>query len=483
MVNCRVLLPIDVDCGVFVYSLLSSRLRVDESFRSLLVGIDLHRRSSFLILVIRRSEMESRPTCQAILSQLNQYHGLTAMDDDEKVRKAMRDVFRLWPDLLTVAAQATEDELFELNISRAVISHVFGIAVKKESLQQDHQFIREVFFGGFELLSDHAETFRAVQSVFLASNVRLITKMITAIASSTQFKSSDFAREKDQQLLRAIREHVDNDDSQDELTDEIVSCIWNLSDRTMIVPILLKTGYASSVVEWVKRRAQKFHGDKADAPIHILHNLARHDDGTDQLNRFHSLEVIDAIQIKPSTDEETDDLAIHIVMIRALLSDASDIRSDASKYPTKIVDNLLKLAIDASKAKRFRHGGSHVSEPLTVLVKLFHSDKILHHALAKTDTEPTSLIELLASVLTRCYPNLTADPAVLENFTCVVILNLLRLISNHQRYRSTIADDEALMNVIKQAARDQVIFIDRFMPKTMESIQQAANNILNNLSH
>lgn len=427
--------------------------------------------------------MDSFPTCQTILPVLNQYHRLTSTDDDAKVRKATSDILRLWPQILKIADRATDDELFELNISRSAISTVISVAFSKESLQQDTRFIREIFFGCFELLSDHAETFRRAQSAFLDSNVRLIVKMLTKVASSTQFKSSDFAREKDQTLFCAIREHVDNEDAHDDLTDDVISCIWNLSDKTVLVPILLKTGYSSSVLEWVKMREKKFKESKIDAPIHILHNLSRHDDGIDQLNRYHALAVIDKVRVNSRTNADNDDLRLRIAMIQALLSDVSEIRSDASNYPDRIVDMLIQLSIDTAKADRHRHEGSHVSEPLTVLMKLFHNDKILHYTLSKMDTKTPAMIDLVGSLLTRCYPKLTADESVLENYTCVVVLNVLRLISNHQKYRTSMADYQALINVIKQAASDQVIFVDRVMPKTMQSIKQAANNILNNLSH
>ena len=427
--------------------------------------------------------MDSFPTCQTILSELNQYHRLTSTDDDGKVRKATSDILRLWPQILKIADQASDDELFELNVSRSAITQVFSVALSKESLQRDQRFIRELFFGCFELLSDHGETFRRVQSALVDSNVRLIVKMLTTVVSFTHFKSGDFAREKDQTLFCAIREHVDNDDAHDELTDDIISCIWNISDKTVLVPILLKTGYTSSVLEWVNMRESKFKEEKIDAPIHILHNLARHDDGIDQLNRYHTLEVIDKVRVNSRTITDNDDLTLHIAMIQALLSDASEIRSDASNYPDRIVDMLMQLLIDTSKTDRLRHGGSHVSEPLTVLMKLFHNDKILHDTLSKMGTKAPSMVDLLGSLLTRCYPNLTADESVLENYTCVVALNVLQQISNHQKYRTSIADHEALINVIKRAASDQVIYVDRFMPRTMQSIKQAANNILNNLSH
>ena len=123
-------------------------------------------------------------------------------------------------------------------------------------------------------------------------------KMTTSITSLVQFKNDDLSKINDHQLLIAMREHIDQDSKHDNLTDGIISLIWNLSDRTILVPLLLKAGYANSVVEWIKIRENKFRDDKLDAPIHILHNISRHDDGIDQLNTHNALKVIEEIKIE-----------------------------------------------------------------------------------------------------------------------------------------------------------------------------------------
>ena len=78
-------------------------------------------------------------------------------------------------------------------------------------------------------------------------------------------------------------------------------------------------------------------------------------------------------------------MAIHIAMIRALLTDINQIKFDSTKYSNKIVNMLIQLSIDAAKNERYRHNGSHVSEPLTVLVKLFYNDEILHNILSNNE--------------------------------------------------------------------------------------------------
>ncbi len=71
---------------------------------------------------------------------------------------------------------------------------------------------------------------------------------------------------------------------------------------------------------------------------------------------------------------------------------------------------------------------------------------------------------------------------ILENYTCIVILNLLWLISNHEEYHEIILKQDKLINIIKEAAIDEQYYIDTFMPRTMKNIKDVANKILNNLN-
>ncbi|CAF4700029.1 unnamed protein product, partial [Rotaria sp. Silwood2] len=59
---------------------------------------------------------------------------------------------------------------------------------------------------------------------------------------------------------------------------------------------------------------------------------------------------------------------------------------------------------------------------------------------------------------------------------------LLWLISNHEKYHQIIRNHEQLMDIIKRGIYDEENFIDTFMPRTMKSIKQSANDILKNLN-
>jgi hypothetical protein len=42
-------------------------------------------------------------------------------------------------------------------------------------------------------------------------------------------------------------------------------------------------------------------------------------------------------------------------------------------------------------------------------------------------------------------------------------------------------DNEQLMDIIRKVAKNETNFIDTFMPRTMKSIEQTANEILKNV--
>ncbi len=427
--------------------------------------------------------MDISSDSQILLKKVYGFHRLTMTDSDETIKTSIQEILHLWPEILAAGEQATDDELFTLNVSRAVLTQVFTIVLSKDFFNKDHSLVREIFFTCFNMLVNYANIFQNNNSIYIDSNIRLLLKMISSITSSVQFQHNDLSNNGDQQLLIAMREHIDEDSNHDNLTDGIISFIWNLSDQTILIPILLNAGYANSIVQWIKSREMKFRDEKVNAPIHILHNISRHDDGIDELNTYDALKVIDEVKTE-STDG--DDMTIHIAMIRALLTDINQIQSDATKYSNKIVEKLVQISLDATKTDRYRYNGTHVSEPLTVLVKLFYNDELLDNILSNNKTNSSltlqSIIELFVSLLTKFYPKINVDNNFLEKYTCVVVFNLFWLISNHEKYGQIIRDHQQLMDIINNAALDEQSYIDTCMPRTMKGIQQAANDILQNLA-
>ncbi|CAF1122398.1 unnamed protein product [Adineta ricciae] len=430
--------------------------------------------------------MDSSADCQVILTTISEFYRISMSDSDEKIKTSLQTILKLWPDVLHAGNTATDDELFSLNVSRAVFTQIFAITLSKEFFNKDHLLIREIFFTLFSILTGYTHIFKENKSVYIESNVRLIIKMMTSVVSVVRFQHDDLTKPEEQNLLIAIREHIDSDDQCDSLSDGSISLIWNICDKTILIPTLLKAGYGRNILQWVEQRKTKFREEKIDAPIHILHNFLRHDDGIHELNKYNPLSIIEAVKFEPSVSDDDDyDLTIHLAMIRALLTDYDQIKQDTAKYPHKAINMLLQLSINAAKHEKCRYNGFHVSEPLTVLVKLFHNDEILHGILNKNETKPPttikSIIELFTTFLSKSYPKMAGDNDVLDNYTCVVIFNLFWILSNHERYHDSLRQSDTLIGLVKNAVVDPRRFVDTFMPRTMKSIYESASEILKNL--
>lgn len=419
--------------------------------------------------------MDISAESQMLLKKVYAFYRLTISDSDKQIQTSMQEILHLWPDVLAAGDRASDDELFVLNVSRAVLTQVFSIALSKEFFYRDQVLIRDIFCTCFHILTTYADIFRKNDSNYIDSNVRLLIKMITSVSSFVSFEKADLTKIEDQHLLIAMREHIDHDYQHDNLTDGIISFIWNLSDRTLLIPVLLNAGYAESVIQWIQTREAKFRDDKIDAPVHILHNLARHDDGIYQLNQHHALDIVDGIDFHSHLTDN--DMTIHLAMIRALLSGRDQIQNETKKYPIKVVNMLIQLAIDAAKNERFRSDGSHVSEPLTVLVKLFSNEQILDNSFSNSTIQ--AFIELFTDILDRFRSQINVDNDPLDNYTCVVIFNLFDLIYQRENYRTSIRTHEPLMKIVKDVVDNELDYVNVFMPRTMRSVKETAKNILN----
>jgi len=415
---------------------------------------------------------------EIILSKMNVFYRVNSTDSDDTVKHALQQLLIYWSDVLGAADSASDDELFALNVSRAFLTKVFTIAITKDCFMNDHSFTHQILRTCFDLLVNHIDIFTNTNvtsvTIFFISNICLIMIIASNLISLVRCTDIDFFEKNEDQLLIAMREHVDHDFTHDNLTDGIISFIWNLSDNTLLVPLLLKANYAQSLIEWIENCETKFREDKQLALIYILLNMVRHDDGIDQFNALDALDVIEYIPIYST-------LTLQRTMIYILLTNANKIKFESLESLTM----LVQLTVDAAKNEKYRYEGSHVCEPLTVLTKLFYNDEILHIILCNIETKPPlttqSMIELFASLVMKFYPNLTSNNGPLENFTCVLVLNILSLISYHEEYNRIIYDNEPLMNIIKNAANSEKNFVDTFMPRTMKNIQQAAIETLNNL--
>jgi hypothetical protein len=75
------------------------------------------------------------------------------------------------------------------------------------------------------------------------------------------------------------------------LNERILSLLWNLADRTVLIPILLKCDLAKRVVGWLFQAPMLTENNRRPL-ISITHNIARHDDGADELNKYDAITAI-----------------------------------------------------------------------------------------------------------------------------------------------------------------------------------------------
>jgi len=332
-------------------------------------------------------------------------------------------------------------------------------------------------------MSNYANIFQTSHSIYIESNIRLLLCICSSVTTTVIFEPNDFTNNHEQNLLIAIREYIDQSQNYDDLTEGCVSLVWNLADRTNLVPILLQTGYAESVIKWVEQRKTKFPKQNGQAPIHILHNLLRHDDGIDKFNELNTKAIVGELETDP--DLCADDLIIYVTMIRALLSDYEQIKAETDRYPSEHVDTLVGFVFNATEDERYRFENSHLSEPLTVLVKLFANQQILDETFMDTETDSITIQEFiknLTDVFEKLYSKINVSKDLLDTYTCVAILNLFNYIFEHEIYQTKIENTEQLLTILNKVIHDEFEYVDTFMPRTMKSIKEAAINIHKNFS-
>ena len=422
-----------------------------------------------------------------ILAKFNELRSVAESDCEDKVKEALRQTIHLWAELLTVGKNAFDYELSSLKASRSILMHVICAAKSKNLFEKDRSFAQEIFRACFNLLTKYMSIFTTEDATFrfafLKDNVRLLMGLAELITSLVPFKDNDLV-ENDLPLLMKICEHVDRDLRHDDLTTDIISLLWNLSDQTVFVPLLLRAGFAKSAIDWIKTTPEKHKIDRLKSFIAIVHNLSRHDDGVDQLNINGALDIFKHLQLEPNVRDNLD-LSLTVAMTCVLLSTLDQIKSDSMICSKQILNMLWQLFTKASKSYRHHYEGFHMSESLAVLAKLSVNDQILYYILHDVETEPVSnsesTIHFFVSLLTELHST-KPDNDRLHSFTCVILFNILWSISCHQQYQQTLRDHTELIIILKSVIdATENLYVDTFMPRTMKSVKRVASDIFHNL--
>ncbi|CAF1128641.1 unnamed protein product [Rotaria sordida] len=267
------------------------------------------------------------------------------------------------------------------------------------------------------------------------------------------------------------------------INEGILMLLWNTADQTLLVPTFLKCGLAKRVVAWLAQSTKLT--EKSRQPlISIIHNIARHDDGADELNNHGVIDVIKQYQKTGLEKENSRSLVASMAL--ALLSTPEQLKTD-KKGMNIVLNQLLQLVMNATKSDEYRHDGFHVSEPLAVMVKMFVvEERTLDYVLCHAETEPSSdmfsTIHLFASLLFDFSQALKGTNR-LEQFTLIAIFNILWSISFQPIYAQELIKNQQLIETIKHFIDEnyEQKILEQYKPRSMEGIKEAAHGILHNL--
>ena len=361
----------------------------------------------------------------------------------------------------------------------------------------DPNYARTVFNRSFEMLSlpvikDFLEEKYPTQLFGHAAYVfRVIIHRIQLTAQYITFKKTDLQNQVAD--LRLIVEYVDKNkqnlsNADMSITiDAIVTFLWTLVDDTILVPKMIETNLPPLAVKWISMT--NISMDMQRPCIHIIHNLARHEQGVQALNNINCINVLKEFKQrvldpnKTNEDELYVELRLLYCMVLSLLTEPKENREDL-KNLRKVLDQLLQLLVDAGQAENDKCGEFHVSEPLVVLTKLCVHDEILFYVLNESSVknmQAKSKVEFFCQLLTKFRGALASDND-LDQLSLTALFNMIWSISFHDQYIEELKSDSKFLVTLKSLANDDgEAWVEQYVPKHMSSISKAANGILWNL--
>ncbi|CAF1254727.1 unnamed protein product [Didymodactylos carnosus] len=299
--------------------------------------------------------------------------------------------------------------------------------------------------------------------------IEIIVYVVTEACLYIRVTNNDIHDE--QLLFVAILNYIDNLIEKSYLFLEL---IWNLTDETILIPKFTQTGYPQAVLKWV--RIENLTSKLYISLLNIIHNLARHDDGADELSRYDGINILKMLQTK-SIVQTDNEMSLLCSMSLALISTPEQIKNN-NQFMNKILDQLLQTVIDASLSDDYSDKeGYHISEPLAVFVQLFIDDHILDYVLQhQVPVIILSSVQLFSNLLIR-FCSLT-DNDLKAQLTCLALFNILWSISFHEEYKEELRQNIRLIGIIKNY--DGVMNI-QYTSKHMANVKKASDGILCNI--
>lgn len=259
------------------------------------------------------SNDKSRSICDRLMSQLEEFKSLSLTTGESK-KSTWLEFISVWCEILEIIPSEIKECYIECARLLPILIKSTGfytsrkeINVARESCFSCIKQLNQSHIKAY-LLLDKNEQELPVNQVYY-KHIYYLLLIASQTASFLPFETIN-----DQQFIdnhlelftlliervdKKMPEHrvdiVENNYILGTINDRILSFFWNLTDRTVLIPILLKCDLAKRVINWICQSSMLT--EKGRRPlISIIHNIARHDDGADQLNKYDAIKPIKQYQ-------------------------------------------------------------------------------------------------------------------------------------------------------------------------------------------
>ncbi|CAF3377746.1 unnamed protein product [Rotaria socialis] len=365
------------------------------------------------------------------------------------------------------------------------------------TFENNPDYARTVFYRSFDLLSSPSiidflnDKYPDEISPYVSIIFRAIIGYIWWIIQYIVFKKDDMQNQVP--IVRLLLEYIDrkkqrwNETEIHDILTYILGFICTLANETILIPNMIEAKCSDYILKWISVEDLQLEFKRLS--LHILHNIARHENGVDALNSSNCISILKEFQqrvIKPNQDNNDAlfaDIQLVYCMAFSLVSEPRENQEDLNSL-RKILDQLMQAAVDCGQSANNKSNGFHVSEPIVVLTKLCVHDDILKYILTESSVEnlkAKSRMQFFCELLFKFRGALASDND-LDQLSLTALFNIIWSISFHTEYIEELkANSKFLMTVKSLANDDGEDLVDQYVPKNMASISKAANGILWNL--
>lgn len=251
-------------------------------------------------------------TCQELISRLEPFKTLSIKTNESK-KKAWLQFKSIWDEILEIPAsdielcydecarllpfitktanyfQSKEIEVARENcfacitqLNQSHIKNYLLLNKEQQELPENQLYYQHVYY--LLLIASQTVLFVPFETIddqqFINNHIELFTLLIERV---------------DKNMPEHTSTKVQKDYTLESLNDGILNFLWNFTDRTVLIVMLLKCGLAQRIVGWISQADMLT--EKCRAPlISIAYNIVRHDDGADELNKYDAIQVIKRYQ-------------------------------------------------------------------------------------------------------------------------------------------------------------------------------------------